>query len=73
MMKYVVSDQDEVAIGRGMFHKDLAHGFKGRVIAAGYCAIDAASVAVSGKSEGFGIAAQPEDAVRLEKFLRESH
>lgn len=70
MMKYVISDQDEFALGCGVFHKDLAAGFKGRVIAAGYCILEGAQVHVSGKSAGFGIAAQPEDAAHLALLMR---
>lgn len=69
MMKYVISDKDEFAIGRGGFHKDLAHGFKGRVEAAGYCVIGNGIVSVSGKSDGFGIEAKPEDAARLTHLI----
>jgi hypothetical protein len=68
-MKYVLTDKDEFAIGRGNYHRDLASGFAGRVIAAGYCRIEDGRVTVYGKSRGFKLEAQPEDAAHLEKLL----
>lgn len=72
MMKYVITDRGEFAIGQGAYHKDLASGFKGRVIAAGYCRFEGGEISVFGKSTGFEIAAQPEDAVRLAALLKEA-
>lgn len=71
-MKYVITDQNEFAIGIGAFHKNLAYGLKGRVTAAGYCRITDGRVQVYGKSAGFGIEARPEDAAHLEQLIREA-
>jgi hypothetical protein len=66
-MKYVITDEDEVAIGEDTFHKILGEGLKGRVVAAGHCDFveEDGSVKVWGGSVGYGINCRFEDAERI--------
>jgi hypothetical protein len=70
MTKYVISDRGEVAVG-GSFHYQMAKSFQGTVVAAGhYRLVDGNTrVEVFGHSYAFHIAARPEDAAVLARYL----
>ena len=61
-MKYVITDQGEVALGHNTFHQILGEKCKGKVIAAGHCRLVDTKYEVYGESIGYGIQSKPEDA-----------
>jgi len=64
-MKYIITDKGEVKIG-GMYHQDMGGKCLGKVIRAGHCRQkEDGSYEVWGKSIGYGIKSQPEDAELL--------
>ena len=69
-MKYVITENGEVAVGAG-YHLQLASGLEGKVVAAGHCRLvdGGRRVEVYGRSSGFRIAAKPEDAALVARRL----
>ena len=68
-MKYIITDQNEARIGNG-YHSDLAEDCNGKVIRAGHCKkLEDGSYEVWGKSIGYNIDSQKEDATLLTKIL----
>ena len=69
-MKYIITDKNEVKIGDG-YHADLAEKCEGKVIRAGHCKkLEDGSYEVWGKSIGYDIDSQKEDATLLTKILK---
>lgn len=69
-MKYVISDQEEVAVGWG-YHRDLAKSFLGKVVGAAWYDVDPETneLTVYDGSIGYDMRAKPEDVPILKKFL----
>ena len=65
-MKYIITDQNEVAVGINTYHQIIKDELKlkGRVIAAGHCEFvkETGKYRVYGESVGYGIQSKPEDA-----------
>ena len=64
-MKYIITDQGEVRTG-GMYHADMGRDCEGEVVRAGhYNQKQDGSFVVFGRSEGYNIESQQEDAIIL--------
>ncbi len=64
-MKYIITDKGEVRTG-GFFHADMAQNCEGNVVRAGHCEKqEDGSYKVWGRSIGYNIDAQEEDAKLL--------
>jgi len=71
MAKYIITDKGEVRHGENTFHKILAEGTKGRVVAAGHFSRGAdGSIKVFGVSHGYNIDSKPEDAAVLKAYFK---
>lgn len=65
-MKYVITDQNKVAMGTGCFHSDLARSVTGKVISAGDVSMSMKGsnleINVSGQSDYFRVPSRVADA-----------
>ena len=68
-MKYVITDQGDVAIG-GKLHKELATPLQGSVVAAGECERLEDGWTVFGQSFGLNIKAKNSDRFILDAFKK---
>ena len=70
-MKYIITDQNEVCVGiDNKLHMELAEGFEGKVVSAGYCRKgEDGKYVVFGRSIGYHINSKPEDAVKLNQLM----
>lgn len=62
IMKYIITDTDEIVMGANTYHVILKEHAKGKVVAAGHCEMDGNTcIKVFGKSIGYGIESKPSD------------
>lgn len=72
-MKYVIDQYNNVVLGSGpVSHRDLFRSLVdsgSNIKAAGHCRIENGRVHVLGESVGYGIAANADDATKIEQAL----
>jgi hypothetical protein len=68
-MKYVITDNNTIALGSGTYHRDLANALNGKVVSAGHCEIVNGKFRVFDGSAGFNMEAKEEDANILNQLF----